>query len=693
MIYSTLLVVIEIRKQLVVIGIYIALTAVMTLPLSVYGNSYVVGGGGDLWQTMWRFEHKWQLLAEAFSTGMGQEFMAEEFFAVGGAKLANLSVWPWMWLQVMLGQPLAYNVVWFLSFVLSGYAMYLLAGYLLKRYDVPAIISGVYYMFLPYHVAHAQGHFGAMQAQWLPLTVLSFLLLIKKQTIWRVFLFVAAVAMQAWSEHHYLLWAGILLPIWAVIYRREIWNRGFKDKGMVYLVAVAALLLFFVVLPLTPTLNLAGEAGSSLNLGKEQLIRFSSDPFAYITPAVWHTIWGGFFGTLFTENFTGNVSEATQYLGILPLLLLFFFHQLVPKKQKIFWVTTVLVFFVISLGPRLHLFGRVTNIWLPYEIVDSWLMLRAVRAIGRAGMVVGLGTAVLLAWILSTQMKRKISGVIVLLVILLDFLFLPVPLQSAKLSPAYEAVSQQSGKALIEIPAATNYVAASRALYASNVHGKEVVGSIALERAIQGGELKEIRSLPALRQLLYLRSTHLIEGRDDFFGQLAVETLPDVLKWLDAGAVLVHEDSLSESQMRGVRAFLERDLGLEPARYEDALLYKVGDIEGGDGVFMARDERWQGVGYDPDRGSVFGEIEEAAQVTIYNIGDKRANVVLRFKIAPESSASMTVRSNNKVISDINVAGGEVVDITLKVEPGKQNVEFRNRLGGKIIIQDPTLLTL
>jgi hypothetical protein len=447
---------------------------------------------------------------------------------------------------------------------------------------------------------------------------------------------------------------------------------------------IVVLLVLLVVVPYLPTARLAGADTNILDLGVQQTIRFSADPFAYVIPAAFHTVWGKLFNTVFTQYVTGNIAESTQYIGIVPLLLILFFHQRIPKQQKYLWSTVAVFFGILSLGPQLHFFGRVTKLPLPYAIVDSWPVFSSIRTIARAGIMVGLAGSVLFGWVLVTQVKRMRFFGIIALLLLIDFLCLPIPSQSSTLSAAYSVIKILPGQTIVDIPAATNYTAASKALYASAYHGKTVVGDIALERAQDSSSFTETRSLPALRQLLYLRTTHVRE-----------DTLPDVLKWLDTGAIAIQTDSLTTGQLSAARDFLEKDMGLTPETYNDVILYRVAlpfkNIKS-DGIFLARDGRWQNVGFDPKRNSVFAEISQEASVTLYNVTNTSNKVSLNFNIAPESNANMIIISDGKTVAEIVRKGGEAATLPIIVPPGKLQLTFKNRLTDKIIIQNPEMTT-
>ncbi len=683
------------QKQWLVLAAYLGLTLIMTAPLAGRLTSHVAGTGGDPWQTMWRFEEKAQLAREAALAPGRDARLGNEFFGQGEPRLVNLSVWPWMFLQLLLAQPLAYNLVWLLSFVLSGYGVYwlvkfLLSGGVLSPAGQPAewaaFLAGGYYMFLPYRVAHSMGHFGAMQTQWLPLTILLGLAWFKRPGIGKTLGLAALLAVQAWSEHHYALWLVLFILLALAFNWRRAANFCAVKKSKAYLAVLSALLLFFVILPYWPTVRMALDSRGGLDPGREQVVRFSADLFSFVVPAVFHTAWGGAAAVL-AGNFTGNFTEATQYLGLLPLLLILFFYQQIPDGHKHFWAAAAVFFAVVSLGPRLHVLGAVTGLPLPYELVNGWPVFSSVRAVARAGVLTGLSTAVLLGLVLSVQLRRRQGAAAIAAVLLAEFLFFPVPLQSARLPRVYETVKEAPGNWLIEIPAATNYTAASRALYASRRHGKGTVGNIALERAGRPENFEEIHSLPALRQLLYLRTGTLLEDSPEFFGQEMAETLPDVMRYLDAPLVLVHTDSVSSPQLRAVKRLLEVEMSLEPRRYNDALLYELGPKAGGDGVFLARDDRWQHVGFDARRGSFFGEVKQEASLIMYNVGESSSTVQMSFKVPPESpSQPQLILEGERLTLSPRLDGRMAVRLELK--PGKTQLIVSSPDRQKAILQNP-----
>ena len=694
-----------IKQHLAVIGLYVGFALVMSLPVLLSFGVDLAGNGGDPWQVLWRFDDRIDAVRQDISDGgIGSAIVSE--FGGGEPRLVNLSVWPWMWVHLLFGEPIAYNIIWLCSFVLSGYGMFLLVNYLFKRHGeedfsdesniilklAPAFIAGLVYMLLPFHVAHSFGHFGAMQTQWIPLIILTLYMLMEKLTVVRAVMFMLLVTIQAWTEHHYMLWLGVFM-VWLLFYSVGI---GKKWKGskrtLLYMVLVGAVFIFTVVIPYWPTIQLAVQPNSVIELRDEQLVRFSADPLAYVVPAPFHTLWGWLSNNLFGQHFTGNVQESTLYLGLVPALLILFYHQKIPKKQKKFWLWTVIIFWIISLGPKLHIMGYVTRIPMPYGLIDNLPIMSVVRTVVRAAVLVNVGWVVLLAWVLKTQLKRTSSVIVVVMFVLVEFLFWPMPTMSWQTPLVYEQIKDMGGEAVIEIPAATNYLVASRALYGSRVHNKELINNIALERASGAEAYQEVRSMPALRQLLYLRTDHIIEGREEFLRQDMVETLFDVTKWLNAQQIIVHQDSLSNKQRDAVIDLLEKRAGLKRTEVEDTWLYEVTDNNQGDGVFIARDDGWKKVALNEEKNEVSAEIESKAGFTIYNVNKEASVVRLIWAAGEEDNNSLDISTDTKVIEDSGMVDG-VRTVTILVEPGKTAVDFVNNKDGVLKIFEPVMKVL
>lgn len=686
------------RQTFIIIG-YLSLALLAAAPVLPHLTSAVIGTGGDPWQTMWRFESTWQDTALSAQLGTLPAFLKTEILGGGMPRLVNLSVWPWLWLEAPFGQPLAYNLVWLLSALFAGYGVYWAVRLVVEQLPTDsftnqslhaaAFIAGAYYMFLPYRIAHAHGHFGAMQTGWAAWVVVGSMLLIRRPTIIRSALLGLLLLAQAWTEHHYALWLALLALVAIAMNWRQFAHR-IRSHWRRYVNRTSPLIIALLIAGISylPTIRLAAAPDEPLSLGVTQTIRFSADLFSFILPASFHLWWGSGLHQLYGQFFTGNVAEATQYVGLTPLLLIVFFYQRLPGRSKLFWVATAAIFAVISLGPRLHFLGYVSPIPLPYAALQHLPVFSAVRTVARAGSIVGLSLAILLGMVLATQAKRAMSFALMSLIIASEFLFSPIPTQSAVISDVYQALAQLPGKRVIEIPAATNYDFASRALYASRYHGKDVFDNIALERA--GPAHSSGKLLPGVRQLLYVRTTDLREQRLEFFGQNIAEAFADVINEQDIAAVIIHPDSLSAYQSTMLRNFLEVEMGVTPTAIDDTLLYPLSAVtRTGDGVYATRGAGWESVGFDRSRDSYFAEISRRATLELINNKSHNVNVTIALEIPPESHAGISLEFAARPLVDIDPSSHRV-EAMVTIPPGRSFVDFINGLPDKAIIQNPSI---
>jgi hypothetical protein len=73
-----------------------------------------------------------------------------------------------------------------------------------------------------------------------------------------------------------------------------------------------------------------------------------------------------------TTRFTGNTGEQASYVGV-PLLLLILLAVVLQRRSRAMWlaVSFSFAFALLSLGPRLHIGGHVTSIWLPWGALQA----------------------------------------------------------------------------------------------------------------------------------------------------------------------------------------------------------------------------------------------------------------------------------------------------------------------------------
>ena len=182
------------KEYLLLLAVYLAIALVLfwpsTLNITTTVPSGRVGvnaaGTGDVYLFLWDL---WWLKYSLFVLHTSPYFTPLLYKPVG-ANLATQTLSP---LAGLFSIPLqlvslgfAYNVILFISFMLSGFFMYLLAEYLIKnRYA--AFIAGLVFEFSPFHIAHALvGHLNWSGIEFIPLFILFFLLMLKDKKLYSI---------------------------------------------------------------------------------------------------------------------------------------------------------------------------------------------------------------------------------------------------------------------------------------------------------------------------------------------------------------------------------------------------------------------------------------------------------------------------------------------------------------------------
>ena len=176
---------------------YALLTAIATYPLILRPRS-AIPGADDAYQFYWNL---WWVKRALVDLHVNPYVTADLYFPYG----AHLYFHTLNLLQdvialpaaLLLGLPAAYNFVVFLSFTLSGYAMYRLSLYVLEHEVDPAgavvhagsarlaaFVAGAAFTFSSYRSVHLLGHLDLLSTQWLPLFVF-FALKTRHEPGWR----------------------------------------------------------------------------------------------------------------------------------------------------------------------------------------------------------------------------------------------------------------------------------------------------------------------------------------------------------------------------------------------------------------------------------------------------------------------------------------------------------------------------
>lgn len=250
---------------------YVLLTIALTWPLALHPRTIVPNDPGDPLLNTWIFS--WNARTVPLSD---RWWNAPQFHPLDGATaytehllgLAPITS-PIIWTTG--DHLLAYNVAFFLSFVLCGLSAHYLAFVITRRHDV-AFVAGLAFAFAPYRMSHL-AHIQVLSAYWMPLCLAGlhqYLQSTEPRTRWLV-LFAGAWVMQALACGYYLFFLSVLVGLWVL------WFAVRRDRGSDVLRISAAFTAAAVVL--SPVLYGYWRISRTYNLrrGREEIESFSAD--------------------------------------------------------------------------------------------------------------------------------------------------------------------------------------------------------------------------------------------------------------------------------------------------------------------------------------------------------------------------------------------------------------------------------
>lgn len=467
------------RRHLIVIFAYFVLALLFTDPLALHFDAAIPGDGFDGLQNYWNL---WWVRRALLEEQTSPFFTRQLYYPTGTSLLFHtLNIFNGLWslpIQLLSNLAITYNSVVLFTFVLSGYGTFLLARHALRdRWQVTSgkhtflspvtchlssFLAGFIFAFAPFRFAHLLGHMQVLSTEWIPFFALTFVQMQRSHApLWRRALLPALfLALNALCDWYYVLYLLIFaaLVMW--------WNvRGQTEDGRAQSAAVlrlppsvvnfAAVVLIFTALsaPLLIPMLREGVAASYLRPPLAETISLSADLLAFVTPSEFHPWWGEATRSI-AAHFTSSTSERTVFAGFVPMALaaLGVWRY---RRAGWLWLLTLFSFFVLALGPYLHVLGSiVTPIPLPY----AWLyalvpLVRITRSVSRFDVMVMLALAILAALGLHALRARPKLIALCALFVGVEFLPIPYPLTPIAIPSFYQALKDEPGSfAILELP-------------------------------------------------------------------------------------------------------------------------------------------------------------------------------------------------------------------------------------------------
>lgn len=352
---------------------------------------------------------------------------------------APASVMPGSVASVFLGPIAGYNLAMLLTFVLSGWTMYLWV-YHNTRNNIASVLSGTIFMVLPYRMAHFLiGHLNLSGTQWIPLLFLGLQGLIQggMRKFQAALLAGLALGLIAFTSMYYLYMTLLIAGVFALILLIATRLRRLKESQFWLEIALFVIVaLPFIYFAMRPFINLA-DAGVITTRDWTYINEYSASPLDYLLPSTDHFLVGQWVGDHFNRELW---PEVTLFIGFasLGLLIYWLFNKNKDFSKPIVFSVLIagLVAFIFSLGPTLHWNGRpvLTNpadpesfIYLPaYWAIHKFPFFDRMRAIARFGLYPGMFAAFIsgisAAMILGRTRKRAVLfGVTLIAAVLFEF--------------------------------------------------------------------------------------------------------------------------------------------------------------------------------------------------------------------------------------------------------------------------------
>lgn len=323
-------------------------------------------------------------------------------------------------LQPLVGIVAAYNLIGMLVFIsAAGGAAWL--GTTLSGSRWGGFVAGIVFGFAPTHFFHFDVGQSQMQTVvWLPIYVLclyhwlyaphALTPPIRTQLRW---LLGAALALTLtsyvdWQLVVYQLIFSVYAALWVLATQRthrlqtlgQVLLRGVLLGGL-YALAAAPLLL--------PTLAEFRATEQPYMLRSNQdTIDHSADLLAFLIPAPYHPLWGAW-----SEQLLDGFRRPGILVTMVPLSYVGLGLAAVAGgrnwRAARFWLGAMLMFLVFALGPVLRVAGTVTEIPLPYELLNQINIIRISRAPARYVIPAILCLAVLAAIGIAALQQLRIG--------------------------------------------------------------------------------------------------------------------------------------------------------------------------------------------------------------------------------------------------------------------------------------------
>jgi hypothetical protein len=702
-----------------VIVFFAALTIVLTWPSAWHFFSSVPSTGSDTMQVIGVAGDKANLLSEQGVIKGTMELIKRSEFSITTL---------YAYFQLIFGRIIGYNLLFFASFILSGFGAYLLALYFTKNKPA-SLVAGIIFAFSPFHVHNALStNVGTMHQEWLPFFALYLFKFFEDLSLKNFSLAGLFLILIGFTEHQLLAFTVIFI-LFFLIYKLIVQPKTYlRPKFWIYAVGsvlVLSVLFFFMFRSL---FTIAGSSNNYLDAGFKSAVKYSNDSMSIFVPPNFHTLWPDAFSKLRSQFERDSDSSFSVYAGysvlLLSILAIFGIRFLkkknIPTKGIFFWLFVAVGFYVLSWGPYLHYKGLLDPpVKMPYWFIYQYLpFYKNIRTVGRFFIWSILGFSMLAAWgmtyinfqfsIFNFQKNNrreenetstesigwklnKRSRMLYLaigLIIILEYLAVPFKTNSLLHSSFYERLGLDKEQySVLEVPGSTSYDFASRDLVWKSIHHKNTINGYDFARVVDSHYAFQ-RGTPIIRTLLYDIPDGASGSDSDIMKNSYYNISSEILNYYNIRYVILDKDGLKGNPEKNepnmiypAKAYISSVIKCAD-EYEDEYLYacKIDRSDISEHIFLAMDysnTHW--VGKSNAKNGIQRWAENGAGLKLVNMsgGAQKSRLVFNLKIDKPLQLKVFFDGGeifSKYMTQIGVKQEIGVDFTV-TKPGENDITF------------------
>ena len=447
------------RTLATVLCAYTVLTVVLTHPVALNFLSQPAGST-DVYEYMWELWWAKRSLVDLQMSPADVTALYHPYGAYHPLLLLDAYLMLTSLPVVMMFSPTAaINFHLLSSFILTGFATYLLCYHLTRRHW-PAFIGGAIFAFSPFRTDRAaHGVISMALTYWLPLYVLCFIRLFERPRMRSAIFCGIALGFSILSSFLHLAHFVVPLTVVFIAYqlfadRKRLYSPSFL-KGLALASGLACVMVLPAYLPLLGA-RLAGELDYFSRFG---ILSHSAALLSFVVPPSFHVV----------LSQVGPLSGAVQgllpgryyvvYVGVVGLALALV--GLVLRRARL-WAVLAVVSGVLALGPLLHVTRDLVQVTIGKEtgfvLMPGALLMElpfyewargparfAELTIFSLAIVASYGVLVLCRRLRKRTVRFTVLGGLLILLLLDYAVFVPFPTQDVRTPAFYEAVQADGG--------------------------------------------------------------------------------------------------------------------------------------------------------------------------------------------------------------------------------------------------------